>query len=104
MTLPISPVPATDGWKLEAPVTKFIAVRSASRAFGLCLAAPLTAAMDLAIVDLAGDPGGIRAALGWLQAAPFKERDAWLVVSDGRGTARIESLTTVAAPTQDSAA
>jgi hypothetical protein len=60
--------------------------------------------MDLAIVDLAGHPSGIRAAPGWLQAGPFKERDAWLVVSDGRGTARIESSTTVAAPAQDSAA
>ena len=104
MTLPISPVPATDGWKLDAPVTKFIAVRSASRAFGRCLAAPLTAAMDLAIVDLAGDPSGIRAALGSLQPGPFKEREAWLMVSDGRGMARIEPLTTVAAHTQDSAA
>ena len=104
MTLPISPVPATDDWKLEAPVTKFIAVRSASGAFGLCLAAPLTAAVDLGIVDLAGDPSGIRAALNWLQAGPFKQCDAWLAVSDGRGTARIESLATVAAPTQDSAA
>jgi hypothetical protein len=104
MTLPISPVPATDDWKLAAPVTKFIAVRSASRAFGLCLAAPLTAAVDLGIVDLAGDPGGIRAAPGWFQAERFKQRDAWLAVSDGRGTARIGSLTTVAVPTQESVA
>jgi len=60
--------------------------------------------MDLAIVDLAGDPSGIRAALGWLQAGPFKQREAWLVVSDRRGMARIEPLTTVATPPQDSAA
>lgn len=89
---------------VEVPLPKFIAVRSASRAFGLCLAAPLTAAVDLGIVDLAGDPGSIRAVLGWPQAGPFKQRDAWLAVSDGRGTARIESFTTVAAPTQESAA
>jgi len=35
--------------------------------------------MDLAIVDLAGDPSGIRAALGWLQAGPFKERGVRLL-------------------------
>jgi len=104
MTLPISPVPATDGWKLAAPVTKFLAVWLASRAFGLCLAAAMTAAVDLGIVDLAGDPSSIRAALGWLQAGPFKQRDACRAVSDRRGTARIGSLTTVAAPAQESAA
>jgi hypothetical protein len=64
----------------------------------------LTAAVDLGIVDPAGGPSGIRAALNWLQAGPFKQRDAWLALSDGRGTARTGSLTTVAAPTQESAA
>ena len=48
------------------------------------------------IVDLAGDPRGVAKAVEWLRAGPFKERDAWLAVPDGRGGARVETLASVA--------
>ena len=43
------------------------------------------------IIDLAGDPRGISAALEWLKAGPFKARSAKLILRDGAG-ARVETL------------
>lgn len=44
------------------------------------------------IVDLAGAPVGIRHALQWMKAGPFKDKDAKLVVRDAQGAARVETL------------
>lgn len=49
------------------------------------------------IVDLAGPPNGVMAAVDWMLAGPFKDREASLIVFDARGQTRIESLKTFAA-------
>jgi cytolysin-activating lysine-acyltransferase len=47
------------------------------------------------VVDLAGAPAGVRHALQWLKAGPFKDRDVKLVVRDGAGNARVAPLETL---------
>jgi len=49
------------------------------------------------IVDWAGDPGGVSAAIAWLKAGPFKDRNAKIVVRDLAGGTRIATLDDVAA-------
>lgn len=44
------------------------------------------------IVDLAGAPAGVRQALAWLEAGPFKERAAKLLVRAANGQARVATL------------
>jgi len=39
-----------------------------------------------------------------MKAGPFRERDAWLALPDERGGARVETLTSIAAPAQESVA
>ena len=56
------------------------------------------------IVDLAGNPRGIAKAVEWLRAGPFKERDAWLALPDGRGGARVETIACLASQVPESAA
>jgi hemolysin-activating ACP:hemolysin acyltransferase len=49
------------------------------------------------IVDWAGDPPGVAAAITWLKAGPFKERHAKIVVRELAGSARVTTLDAVAA-------
>ena len=49
------------------------------------------------IVEWAGDPRGVSAALGWLKAGPFKGRNAKIVLRDLGGQARIATLDAIAA-------
>ena len=44
------------------------------------------------IVELAGAPAGVRHALQWLKAGPFKDRDIKLVVRDGSGAPQAVTL------------
>jgi cytolysin-activating lysine-acyltransferase len=44
------------------------------------------------IVDLVGASAGVRRALQWLKAGPFRERLAKLVVRDASGVARVEAI------------
>jgi cytolysin-activating lysine-acyltransferase len=44
------------------------------------------------IVDWAGDPSGVSAAIGWLKAGPFRDRNAKIVVRDLVGRARVATL------------
>jgi hemolysin-activating ACP:hemolysin acyltransferase len=49
------------------------------------------------IVDWAGDPPGVAAAIAWLKAGPFKDRNAKIVVRELSGLAHISTLDDVAA-------
>jgi len=49
------------------------------------------------IVDWAGDPRGVSAAIDWLKAGPFKDKNAKIVVRDLGGQARVATLNDVAA-------
>ena len=49
------------------------------------------------IVDWAGDPPGVAAAIAWLKAGPFKDRSAKIVVRELSGLAHISTLDDVAA-------
>ena len=49
------------------------------------------------IVDWAGDPPGVAAAIAWLKAGPFKDRNAKIVVRKLSGLAHISTLDDVAA-------
>jgi hemolysin-activating ACP:hemolysin acyltransferase len=44
------------------------------------------------IVDCAGAPRGVSAAIAWLKAGPFKDRNAKIVVRDHSGQARVATL------------
>jgi cytolysin-activating lysine-acyltransferase len=44
------------------------------------------------IVDLVGAPAGMRHALQWLKAGPFKDKNLKLVVRDAMGVVRVETL------------
>jgi hemolysin-activating ACP:hemolysin acyltransferase len=48
------------------------------------------------IVDWAGDPNGVSAAIAWLKAGPFKDKNAKIAVRDLAGGARIATLDDVA--------
>jgi hemolysin-activating ACP:hemolysin acyltransferase len=55
------------------------------------------------IVDWAGDPRGVSAAIGWLKAGPFKYRNAKIVVRDLAGQARVATLDDLAAASAEGA-
>ena len=49
------------------------------------------------IVDWAGEPPGVAAAIAWLKAGPFKDRGAKIIVRELAGLARVTTLDAVAA-------
>lgn len=55
------------------------------------------------IVDWAGDPPGVAAAIAWLKAGPFKDRNAKIVVRELSGLAHVTTLDDVAAATHEEA-
>jgi hemolysin-activating ACP:hemolysin acyltransferase len=55
------------------------------------------------IVDWAGDPSGVAAAIAWLKAGPFRDRNAKIVVRELSGLAHVTTLDDVAAATHEEA-
>jgi hypothetical protein len=55
------------------------------------------------IVDWAGDPPGVAAAVAWLKAGPFKDRNAKIVVRELSGVAHISTLDDLAAASREEA-
>jgi len=55
------------------------------------------------IVDWAGDPPGVAAAIAWLKAGPFKHRNAKIVVRELSGVAHISTLDAAAAASRQQA-
>jgi len=53
------------------------------------------------IVDWAGDPPGVAAAIAWLKAGPFKDKNAKIVVRELCGPAHVTTLDDVAAASHE---
>ena len=55
------------------------------------------------LIDAAGDAAGVRAALQWLAAGPFKEKPLKMTVRGGGGAARVTTLGTLMAESAEAA-